>query len=85
MQSNTLLPCADVSLVISIGRGYWLDGEGSHLQCHQLDDKEVPSEYHWLDDERLTPASHRYARVVAGWLEVLGKLRGTTKSDSDHV
>ena len=30
----------------------------------------------WLDDEGLTPASHRYARVVARWLEVLASYAG---------
>ena len=60
-----LLPSADVSLVIGIGQGYWLDDEGSPSEYHRLDDEGVPSECHRLDDKGLTPASHRYARVVA--------------------
>ena len=39
--------------VIGTGQGYWLD------------DQKTPSEYHQLDNEGLTPASHCYARVVA--------------------
>ena len=30
----------------------------------------------WLDDERLTPASHYYARVVARWLKILASYAG---------
>ena len=30
-----LLPCEDVSLVIGIGQGYWLDDDGSPLVCHR--------------------------------------------------
>ena len=40
-------------------------------QGYRLDNKKVSSECHWLDDERLIPASHCYAIIVARWLEVL--------------
>ena len=63
MQPDFLL-YADISLVIEIGQGYWLDDEGSSSQCHWLDDEGAPLECHWLDDEGPTPASHCYARVV---------------------
>ena len=76
MQSNTLFPYVDVSLIIGIGQGYWLDDEGFFSECHWLDDKGAPLECHRLDDEELTPASYRYARVVARWLEVLASYAG---------
>ena len=34
MQLSSLLPCVDVSLVIGIGQGYWLDDEGLPLVYH---------------------------------------------------
>ena len=46
------------------------------LVSYWLDDKRAPSECHRVDDEGLTPASHRYARVVARWLEVLASYAG---------
>ena len=71
MQSNTLLPCEDLSLVIGIGWVYWLDDEGLPSECHWLDDEGALSECHRLDDKKLTLASHRYARAVDRWLEIL--------------
>ena len=59
------LPLCRHQLVSGIGQGYWLDNEGSPLECHWLDDKKVSSECHRLDDEGLTPASQCYARIVA--------------------
>ena len=59
------LPCADVSLVINIGHGYWLDDEGSPSEYHLLYDKGASLECHRLEDKGLTPASHCYVRVVA--------------------
>ena len=55
---------AHLRYVIGTGQGYWLD------------DERAPSECHRVDDERLTPASHHYARVVARWLEVLASYAG---------
>ena len=46
-QSNTFLSCANVSLVIGIGQGYWLDDRGSPSECHRLDDKGAPSICNW--------------------------------------
>ena len=71
MQSSLLLSCADISLVISIGQGYWLDNKSSPSECHRLDDERALSECHRLDNKGLTPASHCYARVMTRWLEVL--------------
>ena len=45
-------------------RIYWLDDEGATSECH------------WVDDKGLTPTNHRYARVVARWLEVLASYAG---------
>ena len=39
--------------IINTSQSYWLDNKGA------------PSEYHWVDDEGLTPATDCYARVVA--------------------
>ena len=50
--------------VIGTGQDYWLDDEGAPAECYRVDDK------------GLTPASHRYARVVARWLEVLASYAG---------
>ena len=75
-QSNTLLSCKVVSLVIGISQDYWLDDEGLPLECHWLDDKGPSLEYHWLDDKSLIPTSYHYARVVARWLDVLASYAG---------
>ena len=75
-QSNTLLLCADVSFVIGISQGYWLEDEDSLLKYHGLDDKGATLVCHWLDDKGLTPASHCYGKVVARWLEVLASYAG---------
>ena len=40
-------------LLIGTGQGCWLDDEGAPPGCHRV------------DDGGLTPASHRYARVIA--------------------
>ena len=50
--------------VIGTGQGYWLDDKGASLECH------------WIDDKELTLASHRYAKIVARWLEVLASYAG---------
>ena len=50
--------------VIGTGQSCWLDDERAPSGCHQI------------DDEELTPASHRYAKVVARWLEVLASYAG---------
>ena len=71
-----LFPCANVSLVIGIGQGYWLDDKGSPSECYQLNDEGALSECHRLDDKGLIPASHYYARVVARWLKVLASYAG---------
>ena len=71
MQSNILFAFTNVSLVIGIGQGYWLDGKSSFLECHQLDEKKAPSECQRLDDKKLTLASHCYTRIMARWQKVL--------------
>ena len=55
---------AHLQYVIGTGQGCWLDDEGAPLGCHRV------------DEEGLTPASHRYARVVVRWLEALASYAG---------
>ena len=64
----------------SPSRVYWLAGEGSpsHRYWSGLLARwqKSASPGHWVDDGGLTPASHRYARVVARWLKVLASYAG---------
>ena len=50
--------------IIGTGQGYCLDDKGAPLGCY------------WVNDERLTPTSHCYTRVVARWLEFLASYAG---------
>ena len=59
-------PCqmTKAHLLIDIGWGCWPDDKRASSGCYRV------------DNGGLIPASHRYARVVARWLEVLVSYAG---------
>ena len=90
-QLSSLLPCIDVSFVIDIGQGYWLDDEGSPLVCHQywsgLLARWQRSIFGMLSDRWWrVDTSKSLLYQSCGWTAGgPNKLRGTTKPDGDHV
>ena len=87
-----LFSCEDVILIIGIGQGLlatWQKLTFSIslvlVRIYWLDDKEVPLECHWIKWQRANISKLLFFKGCDQMAGDLGKLRGTTKPDSDHV